>query len=165
MMKNYLTLIILALFYTPAAHSEFYIGAKGGEMIISNDIAFNDATSVGILFGGTIPDSGFAIEGELTTTVSSAEHKSRSDELDIFTLAGYGVYRSAGRFYFKGKAGLLTEYLDISGGNFSLEGYGGAISLGAGAGFRISNTANLELEYTIIEADINFLSLGITFEF
>ncbi len=164
-MKKYLALIILSFFYTTAVHSELYIGVKGGEMKISNDIPFNDATSIGILFGGTIQDSGFAIEGEITTTVSSAEHESRNDELDIFTFAGYGVYRSSGKLYFKGKAGLLTEYLNISGGRFALEGYGGAISLGAGAGFRISNNTNLEFEYTIIETDIDFVSLGITFDF
>ena len=84
-MKKYLALIILPFFYTTAVHSGLYIGVKGGEMKISNDIPFNDATSIGILFGGSIQDSGFAIEGEITTTVSSAEHKTRNDELDIFT--------------------------------------------------------------------------------
>ena len=164
-MKKYLALIIASFLYASAAHSEFYIGVKGGEMRISDDIPYNDATSAGILFGSTIQASTFAIEGELNTTVSSAEHKISNVELDIITLAGYGVYRSPGKFYFKGKAGVLTDYLDISGGNFSIEGYSWFISLGAGVGFRVSDTTNLELEYTRIEPDVDYLSLGINFEF
>ena len=165
-MNKSLILVILTLLYVPSVYAGLYLGVKGGEMNISDDISFNNATSVGILLGANIQDSGLALEGELTTTTSAAEHKTISgSELDIYTLAFYGVYRSAGNFYIKGKAGLIYEYLNVSGFIIPLEGEDIGISLGAGGGFRISNNINLELEYTLIESDIDYVSLGITFGF
>lgn len=166
MMKKHLALLVLLSFYTSIAHSDLYIGAKGGVMAVSDDISFDDATSIGAVLGANIKDSGLAIEGELTTSVSSAEHKTTDGaELDIYTIALYGVYRSSGNFYFKGKGGLVYEYLNISGFIFPIEGESIGLSLGAGGGFRINDTASLEIEYTIIESDIDFISLGIIFEF
>ncbi len=165
-MKKYLTLIILLSFYTSVAHSAFYIGAKAGRMQISNDIPFDDATSLGLSLGTKIQDSGFAIEGEFTSTISDSAHKTISGaDLEIFTLAGYGVYRSSGDFYFKGKGGLIYQYLSISGPYLPIEGEDIGLSLGVGGGFRIAHDTALELEYTIIESDIAFISLGIVFEF
>jgi len=165
MIKNLFLITLLSL-SASIAHSELYIGAKGGVMSISNDIPFDDATSIGILLGANIQNSGIAIEGELTTTVSAADHKTNSNtELDIYTLAIYGVYRSSGDFYFKGKGGLVYEYLKISGFVLPLEGEDLGLSLGAGGGFRINDNATLELEYTIIESDIDYISLGINFAF
>jgi len=165
-MKKYSILIILLSFYTSLAHSAFYFGVKVGEMKISDDMPFDDATSTGIILGANMQDSGLAIEGELTTTISAADHKTISGaELDIYTLALYGVYRSSGNFYFKGKGGLVYEYLSVSSFAFPLEGEDLGLSLGAGGGFRIGQDTLLELEYTIIESDIDFISLGIIFEF
>lgn len=165
-MKNFFIVVMLTFLYVPSVYAGLYLGVKGGEMNISDGIPFNDATSVGILLGTNVQDSGLAIEGELTTTVSAAEHKTISgSELDIYTLAFYGVYRSAGSFYIKGKAGLIYEYLNISSFIFPLEGEDIGISLGVGGGFRISNSVNLELEYTLIESDIDYISLGMTFKF
>ncbi len=164
-MKKHSLLILLSLFYNAIASGELYIGAKAGSTMISDNIKFNDTTSAGIVFGANIQKSGIALEGEYTTSLPSAAHRVNTNRLNIYTLALYGVYRSSGKFYVKGKAGLLSEYLTISGGRFNLEGYGGAISFGAGAGLRITDKTNLEFEYTLLEPDIDFMSLGITYEF
>ena len=38
-------------------------------------------------------------------------------------------------------------------------------SAGAGVGFRFNDHLSAEAEYTLIEADVDFLSLGINFHF
>lgn len=151
--------------------SHTYIGVKGGPMSISHGIPFNDdGVLMGILFGYDIPNNGFAIEGEFNTTVSKASSKDASySDLGVTTLAGYGVYRTAGRFYFKGKLGLLYEYLtsSVSGGGITVDvdGPGLAISLGVGGGVRVSDRLSAEIEYTSIEADIGYASVGLNWRF
>lgn len=165
-MKLIRSLFIIACVLPASANANLYFGVKGGAMKVSDDIAFDDASNAGILLGGDIGDSGLAVEGEITSTVSAGSHRSISGaELEIFTLAGYGVFRSSGPVYFKGKAGLLFEYLSVTGFAFPLEGEAAGVSLGVGGGVRLGNRAQLELEYTVIEKDIDFLSLGVNFSF
>lgn len=151
--------------------SHTYIGLKGGPMSISHGIPFNDdGVLLGILFGYDVLDSGFAVEGEFSTTVSKASSENeRYSDLGVTTLAGYGVYRTSGRFYVKGKVGLLYEYLtsSVSGGGITVDvdGPGLAISLGIGAGLRVSDRLSAEVEYTSIEADIGYASIGLNWMF
>ena len=53
---------------------------------------------------------------------------------------------------------------------FDLDGFRGSrddidLSLGIGGGLKISDKAALELEYTIIESDLDFLSVGFKMNF
>lgn len=152
-----------------ADSSHNYIGVKGGPLIIGHGIPFNDdGVMMSILFGHDFPDSGWAVEGEFSTTVS----KPTSDEdgygdLGVTTLGAYGVYRTSGRFYLKAKIGLLYEYLTSSvtssGGGLTIDvdGPGMSIPIGIGGGMRVSDKLSAEIEYTMIEADIGYASLGL----
>ncbi len=150
--------------------SQFYAGAKIGMLDISRSIPFEDGTMLGFVFGFDIPDTGFALEGEFNTTIDKAESTNPSySDLGVTTLAGYGVYRTSGQFYLKGKFGFLYEYLTSSvkgaGTKIDVDGPGVAISYGIGAGVRIGDQLSAEIEYTSIEADIGYTSLGVNLEF
>lgn len=154
----------------PSGVSGLYLGVKGGAMSISRDIPFkNDGILFGVIFGYDIPDSGFSLEGEFNTTVSKASstHSSYGD-LGATTVAGYGVYRTSGRFYAKGKVGVLYEHLtsSVSGIGITIDvaGDGLGLSLGIGGGVKITDRMSAELEYTIIEADIGYASLGFNWD-
>jgi len=148
-----------------------YIGVKGGPMIIGHGIPFNDdGVLLGVLYGYDFPDNGIAIEGEFNTTVS----KATSDlddygDLGVTTLAVYCAYRSSGRFYFKAKIGLLYEYLtsSVSGGSITIDvdGPGMAVSIGLGGGMHVTDHLSAEIEYTMVEADIGYASLGLNWAF
>ena len=100
----------------PSDSSHTYIGVKGGPLIIGHGIPFNDdGVMLSILYGYDFPDTGWAVEGEFSTTVSKASSDNdRYSDLGVTTLGGYAVYRTSGRFYVKAKIGLLYEYLTSS---------------------------------------------------
>lgn len=147
--------------------SHIYIGVKGGPMSISRNIPFDDdGVMLGFVFGYDIPNNGFAFEGEFNTTVSKASSNNPSyGDLGVTTLTGYGVYRTPGRFYLKAKLGLLYEYLTSSvsgvGATIDVDGPGIAISYGIGGGWRVTDQLSAEIEYTSLEADIGYASLGL----
>ena len=163
------TIGILLAALTLSANAQSYLGVKGGIINISRDIAFDNGAGMGVLYGYDFPDNNFAVEGEFNTTVSKPEsNNSRYGDLSVTTLAGYAVFRSPGRFYFKGKAGLLYEYLNstVSGiTTIDVEGSAITISLGIGGGMRITEKLSGEVEYTMIEADIGYASLGFNWRF
>ena len=141
-----------------------YFGVKAGILNINRDLPYNNGVSLGALFGHDFPGNDFSVEVELTGTVSSADSNSEVfGELDVWTLGAYGAYRSSGDLYFKAKAGLLYEYLNVQNRAIAIEGDAIGLSIGVGAGYRITNGASVELEYTVFEQDIDFASLGVNF--
>ena len=148
----------------PADEEGPYIGIKTGPLNISRDLPFNNGFSVGGLFGYEFAGSDFSFETEFTTTVSSPNGTSSNvGDLDVFTLGFYGVYRTSGDLYFKGKAGLVYEYLNVDFRSLPLEGDGIGLSLGLGGGYRFNDALRAEVEYTKLEADIDFFSLGLLY--
>ena len=179
--KLYVVITMLATVVSPvfseiavssedANSSQNYVGFKFGSMSISRDIPFkDDGLLLGFLYGYNIPDSDFAIEGEFNTTVSKASSENpRYGDLGVTTLAGYGVYRSPGRVYAKAKVGVLYEYLTSSASgivDIDVDGSGLAISYGVGGGIRVTDQMDAEVEYTVIEEDIGYLSFGLNWHF
>lgn len=100
---------------------------------------------------------GFALEGELTTT-AIAGHYLGSD-LKLTSLGGYLAWRSAGRWYLKARAGGLWERVRVGAGRAD----DGGVSGGIGGGYRFDDGRALELEFTVIEKNVNMLSL--TYQF
>lgn len=151
----------------PADSSHTYLGIKGGPLIIGHGIPWNDdGVMMSVLFGYDVPDSGWAIEGEFSTTVSKpTSDRDGYGDLGVTTLGAYGAYRTSGRFYFKAKIGLLYEYLtsSVSGGNITIDvdGPGMSIPIGIGGGMRVNDRLSTEVEYTMIEADIGYASLAL----
>jgi outer membrane immunogenic protein len=126
-------------------------GIKFGKSMI--DIAgADDGNSKGLSLGY---DFGNSFSAELDILSGDASG------IDIDTKAIYGTYRSEGKGYFLAKIGYLNEKLKY--GSYSESDSG--LSYGIGGGFRINDKFSVELEYTIIEADVNFLGLGARYKF
>lgn len=148
-----------------AADGPLYFGLKAGVMDADAD-GFDGASNFGVLVGYELrrdTNGSFAVEGEYTRklTEGDIEIGGAHGDWTIETLAGYGVYRTAGNVYAKGKLGLVREEIKVTGfGNSSIAGKDTSLSAGAGVGVRFSPETELELELTVIEEDVNFLSLG-----
>ncbi len=153
------------LSFTTAASAEdnpVYFGIKAGVMKADVD-GFDTSNNFGLLLGFDVyrdVAGAFSIEGEYTRKLSKG-NVSGGGDWKIETLAAYGAYRTAGDLYLKAKVGYLREDVSVSGvGNTSVSGTDSGVSYGAGVGYRFNRKTGLELEYTIIEGDISFLSLG-----
>jgi hypothetical protein len=153
--------IVLALASTPALASEsngLHLGLKTGSIDI--DISGVDAsTPLGFVVGfqkGTV-----GVEVELNSADLDINTGYGSASIDYSTSAIYGVLRSQGDTYFKAKAGILKQEMKSS--LIGTETDSG-LSLGLGAGVKLGRIS-LEAEYTILEADANFLSIGANFNF
>lgn len=157
-LKSLCALIVLSA-VSLSASADGYFGIKGG--IMSIDLGeIDDPVNAGIVFGSN-RDAGWGFEGEITVTAVDGELSAFGSNYDVSirTLAGYAAYRSEGDSYFKAKLGFLNEDVEI--GPVSADDTGS--SYGLGGGWRQPNGSMVELEFTIVEQDVNFLSLGVTF--
>lgn len=161
------TLALIALaaaLAQPAQAQEFspwYLGLKAGTMD-ADASGFKEAGNIAVFGGYDLhrdANGSLALEGEYSRTVSDGD--TPGGGWDINTWAVYGAYRTAGSVFLKAKAGYLNEHVSVSGvGGNSVAGSDSGFSFGAGGGFRISNKAAFEIEYTVIEDDINFFSIA-----
>ena len=133
-------------------------GAKGGPMqldVSGADDPINAGVAIGYEFGVGLGDLGF--EGEFTTTVKDG--KIGGLDLNIDTVAAYATYRSPGFIYFKGRVGYAGWDAAQALGDTADDT---SASYGIGLGLSLK-VLKFELEYTQIDDDINFVSLGIMF--
>ena len=159
----------------------FYLGVKTGDM--SSDIDEIDLESPKALLLGWEFDNGFAIEYEHSEADAEYEYfwsvdvgfttvsGTHAGEGDFETDALYGVYRTYNEsgFFMKLKAGILNEdisltVVDEDGDTVNANEDDLGFSAGIGAGYR-SDRFSLEAEYTIIEGDVQFLSVGLNAHF
>ncbi len=82
----------------------------------------------------------------------------------------YGVYRTPGTVYGKAKIGVSVNTLDAHGLDCpysictnTISKDDGAISYGLGAGVRLSDRFRTELEYTVVDEDVDIIQLGLLF--
>jgi len=157
--KLYILLAILGLVMaSPATAGEWIFGAKTGRTVINDSAIKTHPTSVGFMVGyeqGLVLGD-FAIEGEITNTVSEAELDAGGGKFKVSTKAIYAAFRSAGPLYLKAKAGYLQA--DFDGTTESGSSYG--IGLGFGIGIM---QMELELTKTALDPDILFASVGVQF--
>lgn len=146
-----------------------YYGVKAGFMIPDIGIMGN-AINVGGFVGAPITrvaQGTFSGEVEATTSVIKGDinYLGVSGHWGVTTLAGYGVFRTNGPIYFKAKAGYLFENgtFSIAGSPYTYGGSDSGASFGVGGGMHLGGGHSIELEYTIIDSDINFLSVGYKF--
>lgn len=160
------------------AQNQPYFGVKGGLMNL--DGGGDDAINIGGLVGVKMQDlpassglrGSISLEGEATITAVDGEVA--GGDWSVLTLGGYGVFRTTnpGNVYFKGKAGLAYQDIEVDevcvatpfgpicapGGSSSDIG----LSLGVGVGFKMGARNALEVEFTILD-DVDFLSVGYIF--
>ena len=80
------------------------------------------------------------------------------NDVSVDTMGLYATYRSPGFLYFKAKTGFTRWDADFGVG----EDDDTATSMGIGVGFSLG-LIQFELEYTEIDDDIEFISLGVQF--
>ncbi len=159
MRKLVFTLILFAVTtgISQAERGDQYLLPKVGFMSVQLNGA-DPLYSVGLMYGYGIT-SEITFEAEFNVGISGGESSAGSYE--IWTLAGYGVYRYpiTDVDYIKAKFGLLHEAVSL-GNSVSDQGVAGGI----GYGFRYKQTI-IEIEATIIDKDIIFYSLGVNYPF
>ncbi|MFK7859969.1 MAG: outer membrane beta-barrel protein [Granulosicoccus sp.] len=159
-MKLVKGLTLLALCTLPAAGiADWYLGAKVGTMRIGFDdnTVDSDPASVGIAAAyrfESILQGGLSAEVEITRGITSGEVS--GFDLDVESQGIYVAYTTQGRYYLKGRLGLMDAAL--TAGDLS-EDEGGE-TYGLAAGTRIGQWA-LELDVTSIDDDVTFLSVGV----
>jgi hypothetical protein len=143
--------------FNNAALAEFYFGAKTGPMIIDKS-GVDDPTNLGLMLGYELPVplliGALGVEGEVTRTVEDGSFLQRDVELD--TAAAYAAFRTAGPVYFKARLGYAD--LDEEG----ISDIDGGTSAGVGVGLGLG-LVQFELEFTVLEDDVGFFSLGVQF--
>ena len=145
-----------------AARDSLYFGVKAGKMSISEP-SFSSPTNAGLNIGYAFSSQpNLAVEFEYTVTYIDGEFGRQ--HWDISTSAFYGVYRSSGDIYFKGKLGYLHEAINAMGYFNALDDESG-ISYGIGVGTHVGESSSIELEFTSIETRVDFLSIGYLYHF
>lgn len=130
---------------------------------------FDSATNIGVAVGYDLyrlTTGIVSVEGELTTTIVDGDIDGGGD-WDVDTLAAYGVYRSLGEIYFKGKAGVHRQDIKRAGGTVGPipDAKDTTFAVGIGGGWRIDRASAFEVEYTAGSDDLDFISLGYVFRF
>jgi hypothetical protein len=166
-------LLGLAVGNVAYAQNQPYFGVKGGFM--SLDGGGDDAINIGGIVGVKMQDlpassglrGSISLEGEATITVADGDVA--GGDWNVMTFAGYGVFRSTnpGNVYFKGKAGLAYQDIEVDQVCVSYPFVGtvcggGGSSSDFGVGFKMGARNALEVEYTILD-DVDFLSVGYNF--
>lgn len=147
-----------------------YIGAKAGSFRIdAEELDSNNPNGRGFVLGYNLGD-GPAIEFERNTSDKfyaglSGYNYGPEVEGELETTALYFAYRSQGTAFFKVKAGILKEDVKASAYSASANESDTGLSVGAGFGFNLGDVVQAEAEYTIIEEDVSFLSLGLNLRF
>lgn len=155
-------------------------GIKVGNMI-NEGTDFSNSSNAGLVVGYTFArpvgsaGGSTSVEFEMTTSIDKGTFGEESvltttGKWDVASKAIYVAYRSAGTVYFKGKlGGVIADVTTVrdSGATNRDTVEDAKVSLGAGVGMRLSEKANIELEWAsgIGENDINYISLGAVFNF
>ena len=145
----------------PAAMADMYFGVNAGPMMLDG-ASYDDPVNAGVLIGkewGVVAGD-IGVQAEFTTTVNDGSLVVFPNvyPVSVNTQAIYGAFRTAGPVYLIAKAGVLREEVEVGSASVTDNGLSG----GVGVGFSVG-VAQLELEYTVVEQDINYLSLGVRF--
>jgi hypothetical protein len=178
-MKKIILLIFCLAFSSTlyaAESSDIYIGASYNNVAIDfSKASVEDTAGIGLVFGIDFGKN-LAFEAEyinsgkadMDYTVGSIEKA----KIQIRSLAVYAVFRTSGKVYFKGRAGLAANLVDITdikcSGNFCIDGLfddSAGLALGVGGGILITKAMKLEIEYKLINSDIDIFGLGLVYAF
>lgn len=151
-----------------------YLGAKLAlvDHDDKNGVSFDKAYNIGVYGGYHLLGEGaqiprnlgggtLSIEGELTTTLIDGDTNFGGD-WDIMTLGAYAAYRFPVQksVYLKGKLGLVWNDPDGPAAANNKSDVDG--SFGLGIGWHLGSGA-LEGEFSVINSDVLFLSVGYIF--
>ena len=155
-MKQIIALCTLLLI-TSSLQAGTLIGIKSGTLPVSGAISdpHNTTLLIGYEMGIGLGDIG--IEGEFSRTGSSGR-MANGDPVEVETNAVYATYRSPGAYYLLAKGGMISGEITI-GGQVRDD-----FNASYGVGFGISSgRIKIEWEYTRLDSDIDYVSIGVRF--
>lgn len=166
-MKRISGALLLSLCLTTPALAEtetgFYLGLTAGSDQI--DVEGVDDASGGGLLAGWRFNKNLALEFAGHASEANVDDILLGCTFEIDTAALYFAGRSSGQFYAKGRIGALKETITPRDAcAFTPEVTESGLSAGVGGGIRLGKAA-FELEYTMVEADVNRLSLSALYNF
>jgi len=143
------------------AQAELYFGAKGGPMLFSDSAVSADPLNVALV-AGYLLGSNVSLEAEYSRSMINGRVRTAGggQSLRTTTAAGYVAWRSEGALYVKGKAGIAWQDVRLRQSGSDTDT---SLSVGAGLGYQLGNGARVELEFTVIESDVGFLSIGLLY--
>ena len=151
-------ILFTSLLFTAPAAGEMFIGAKLGPMTVdapSRSNPINLAVNLGYEIDTLMAD--LSLTGEINRTISSGD-SSNGDELTFRSNGIYLVFKTTRALFVTFRGGVVQN--EIIAGSRSRRHNG--ISLGGGIGMVVGRT-RVQIEYTSIAGDANYLSLGLEF--
>lgn len=152
-----------------AQAGDWYVGASLG--VMDSDVrGFDETTNAGLLVGYDVYRLDIfhlALEGEVTTTVSDGDVESNGvrGDWDIDTQAAYLAARLGGDFFIKVRFGGIREDISIDVAGFSRSETDTGGSWSGALGWQIAPHWAVQLEGTLIEADLNYWNAGLNYRF
>jgi outer membrane immunogenic protein len=160
MFRNLLIVIALLISTTGTAQAELLFGVKSGTMLVDVEGASvsDDPGNGGIMLGYElgILAGDLALEAEFTR--STATGTVSGQDLEVETNGLFLSYTTPGPIYLKVRGGLMNA--KVEAGPFSEDESGEAFGIGVGFSLGL---LRLEVEYTAVDDDIDFISVGIVF--
>jgi len=160
------SMLISCVAYAADDESHFIIGEKYGSVRFNSNVndVYDNTHGNGILLGYNL-GGGVAAQFEFVRANGDLTALAGNGHYGEETQALYLAYRSPDDFYFLVKGGFLWEQLSLDNGSGSASNKSdNGLTLGIGAGYNFG-LVSLEAEYTRIEKDIGFMSLGFNFHF
>jgi len=155
--------LMVGMAIAPAAMADLYFGVNAGPMMIDG-ASYDDPVNAGVVIGkewGVVAGD-IGVQAEFTTTANDGTYAGLPApyvyDVTVNTQAIYGAFRTAGPVYLIAKAGVLRKQLDVGSDSTTDSGLAGGVGIGLSVG-----VAQLELEYTLVDQDTSYASLGVRF--
>jgi len=168
-----------------ADDTNYYIGIKALDVkftenaeLLDGSLEIEDDNGVGIIFGYQFHEN-WAIELDYQNVdaQSTTYHYSRdgaesvpfSFDVKLNSFGGNVVYKTSGELFFKAKAGIIYEDLEmnesVSRGNYFSESHNNTGFIVAIGGGYIFNHFTFNIDYSKLSTDKDIISAGISYSF
>ena len=151
-------LLFAACLFTLPACADMFFGVKTGSMMVdvsTDKNPINLALNIGYRLDTRVAD--LSLAGEVNRTLREGETR-RGEDLEFESEAIYLVYRTPRSLFVSLRGGIAWDKVVIDGNSSRDNG----LLVGAGFGIVAGKTL-IQIEYTSIAGDANFLSLSLEF--
>jgi len=151
-------LLFAACLFTSPVFADMFFGVKTGLMMVdvsTDKNPINLALNLGYQLDTRIAE--LSLAGEVNRTLREGETR-RGEDLEFESEAIYLVYRTPRSLFVSLRGGIAWDKVVIDGNSSRDDG----LLLGAGFGIVAGKTL-IQIEYTSIAGDANFLSLSLEF--
>lgn len=152
------TLLVAACLFMSPAWADMFFGVKAGPMMVdvsTDKNPINLALNIGYQLDTRVAE--LSLAGEVNRTLREGETR-RGEDLEFESEAIYLVYRTPRSLFVSLRGGIAWDKVVIDGNSSRGDG----LLFGAGFGIVAGKTL-IQIEYTSIAGDANFLSLSLEF--